>query len=238
MVDGVPTRRDRVRAQTVQEIKQTARSILVDQGAEAVSLRAIAREMGMTAPALYRYFDSHQELLRHVVADILSELSDQLEAVIAASHGVKDKLLAASWEFRRWAFAHPSEFAMVFATPFPDLDSGAPDVTDEQGRRFCAVFLTLYAQLWNERPYPVPEPDEIDPALRGQLEEFGRAIGDPLPVGGLLVFLRSWARLYGTVTLEVFGHLKFALSDTRPMFELMLKDVAAQIGLTTPVHSE
>src|SRR6266705_2277028 len=69
-----PSRRDRVRAATSQEIVQTARRLLVEQGIAAVSLRAIAREMGMTAPALYRYYDSHEELLRHVVADIFNEL--------------------------------------------------------------------------------------------------------------------------------------------------------------------
>ncbi|HUD76992.1 MAG TPA: helix-turn-helix domain-containing protein, partial [Streptosporangiaceae bacterium] len=62
-----PSRRDRLRAATIEEIIATARRLLVQSGPEAVSLRAIAREMGMTAPALYRYFDSHQELLRHVV---------------------------------------------------------------------------------------------------------------------------------------------------------------------------
>ena len=65
-------RRDRVRAETTGEIKQTARQILVEQGPEAVTLRAIAREMGMTAPALYRYFGSHEDLIRHVVGDIFT----------------------------------------------------------------------------------------------------------------------------------------------------------------------
>ena len=62
-----PSRRDRLRAATSEEIIQTARRLLVQSGPEAVTLRAIAREMGMTAPGLYRYFDSHEELLRHVL---------------------------------------------------------------------------------------------------------------------------------------------------------------------------
>src|SRR3974390_1590856 len=68
------TRRDRMRAATVDEIIQTARRLLVESGPEAMSLRAIAREMGMTAPGLYRYFASHEELLRHVCASIFTEL--------------------------------------------------------------------------------------------------------------------------------------------------------------------
>src|SRR6201997_413486 len=78
----VPSRRDRVRAATSQEIVQTARRLLVEQGVAAVSLRAIAREMGMTAPALYRYYESHEELLRHVVADIFTDLATHVKAAI------------------------------------------------------------------------------------------------------------------------------------------------------------
>src|ERR1700720_1935995 len=93
------SRRDRVRAETTAEIKQTARKILVEQGPEAVTLRAIAREMGMTAPALYRYFDSHEDLLTHVVADIFTELADEvhdaIEAAAAGGGDMTQKLVAA-----------------------------------------------------------------------------------------------------------------------------------------------
>ena len=75
------SRRDRARAETVREIKQTARRVLVDQGVDGLALRAVAREMGMTAPGLYRYFDSREDLVEHVVADLYDELTDVLEAV-------------------------------------------------------------------------------------------------------------------------------------------------------------
>src|ERR1035438_434375 len=83
----VATRRDRVRAATSLEIIQTARRLLVEQGSAAISLRAIAREMGMTAPALYRYFGSHEELIENVIADVFTELSNHLQAQIAAVPG-------------------------------------------------------------------------------------------------------------------------------------------------------
>src|SRR5580692_9833998 len=79
------SRRDRVRAATTQEILQTARGLLVEEGPEAISLRAIAREMGMTAPALYRYFGSHEDLLRSVVGNIFTEIADHVRAAIHAA---------------------------------------------------------------------------------------------------------------------------------------------------------
>src|SRR3954467_10049127 len=73
------SRRDRVRADTVREIKQTARRVLVERGEEGLALRAVARAMGMTAPGLYRYFDSREDLVEHVVADLYDGLLLHLE---------------------------------------------------------------------------------------------------------------------------------------------------------------
>jgi AcrR family transcriptional regulator len=79
---AAPTRRDRLRAATTEEITATARRLLVEQGPDAMSLRAIAREMGMTAPGLYRYYDSREELLRNVIASIFRELSADVRLAI------------------------------------------------------------------------------------------------------------------------------------------------------------
>ena len=128
-----PSRRDRVRAATTQEIIQTARKLLVQDGPEAVSLRAIAREMGMTAPALYRYFGSHEELLRHVVADIFTELATHVRTAVhvAADASNSDlpeaevmvvKMIAGCREFRAWTLAHVPEFSMIFGSPLPGMD--------------------------------------------------------------------------------------------------------------------
>ena len=119
-----PRRRDRVRAATTAEIKQTARRILVAEGPDAVSLRAIAREMGMTAPALYRYFGSHEELIKHVIADIFTELTSGIRGAIASADAesggdMTAKVLAACWEFRRWSLSHPREFELMLAEMAP-----------------------------------------------------------------------------------------------------------------------
>ena len=80
-----PSRRDRLRAATIDEIIQTARQLLVKDGPEAVSLRAIAREMGMTAPGLYRYFGSYEELHRYLCASIFTELGADIHRAIEAA---------------------------------------------------------------------------------------------------------------------------------------------------------
>jgi AcrR family transcriptional regulator len=240
-----PSRRDRVRAATVQEIKDTARRLLIQQGQDAATLRAIAGEMGMTAPALYRYFGSREELIKHVIADIFSELADDLRAAIQAAGAAAEgeghipeltaKMAGACHEFRRWALAHKEEYSLLFGTPLPGVDE-RDEIIDECGRKFGRTFFTLFFELWQRNRFPVLARQEIDPGLREQLELYRDRIGaglseTVLPVGAMLTFLRCWTKLYGAVTLEVFHHLRFALDDPAPMFDYTLAEMATELGL-------
>jgi AcrR family transcriptional regulator len=230
------SRRERVRAATAREIKDTARRFLVEQGPDAVTLRAIAREMGMTAPALYRYFGSHEELLRHVIGDIFVEIAGDIETAIQQVHadGMGAKFIAAARAFRRWSLDHPREFALVFGSPLPGIDLNHPDIADECGQRFMGVFLGLYLELWQKKPFPVPAPEDIDPSLLAQLESFRDSTGAPLPAGAILSFAYCWVRLYGMVSMEVYGHLSWVLDDAEPLFDMMLQEILPVLGLHGP----
>ena len=234
-----PSRRDRVRAATVEEIKSTARRLLVADGPDAVSLRAIGREMGMTAPAIYRYFGSREDLVKHLCADIFTELADDIHAAIVAAGeatggDMTAKMIAACREFRRWALAHRPEFGLVFGTPLPGLEAVRDDVIDKGGERFGNEFLTLFYELWSRHPFPVPADDEIEPGLVAQLTRYRDSLGVDLPTGAMLTFLRCWVRLYGMVSLELFGHLHFALDDPAALFEYTLAELAGLLGLQLP----
>ena len=243
------TRRSRQRAATSQEIKDVARRLLVEQGTAALSLRAIARAMGVTAPALYRYFDGHEALVDALAADFYNELCDQMEAAEAqvgsevpdemrAEPGtvVAHQLMAATIAFRTWSVTHPAEFSLIFGTPIPGVD-----LYDENsaacvaGQRFGLVFAALFIQLWAVRPFAVPDLSELDPRLAPQLEEYRERVGVDLPLPVVYVFLSCWARIYGLVTMEVFGHLTFALSDAEPAFMTELFQIGRLMGLADVV---
>ncbi|SEF86455.1 regulatory protein, tetR family [Thermomonospora echinospora] len=233
----VETRRDRLRAVTAQEIVRTARRLLVERGQDAVTLRAIAREMGMTAPALYRYFDSRGELFAHVIGDLFNDLTDAVRDAIGAvpPGDLSGRFLAAARAFRGWALAHEREYALLFGNPFPGLDITPGDPDDFAavcGRRFGQTFMALFLELWHRSPFPVRADEEIDPGLRRQLERYGTWLETSLPPGAVLTFVQCWTRLQGGVSLEVLGHLGFALDDAAPLFELMLEDLGAQLGLS------
>lgn len=235
-----PSRRDRVRAATIEEIKQTARRILVAEGPDAASLRAIAREMGMTAPALYRYFGNHEDLIRHVVADIFDEIADDIRAAIeaaaqASGGDMTQKLIAACREFRRWSLTHRPEFSLLFGSPVPALEAMHDDVCARGAMKFAGTFFALFAELWQHHPFAVPADAEIEPGLLAQVVEYRDGLGAAnMPAGAVLTFLRCWVRLYGMVSLEVFGHLHFALTDAAPLFEYTLAELGELIGLEYP----
>jgi AcrR family transcriptional regulator len=242
------SRRDRMRAATVQEIKQTARRALIEQGSGGLSLRGVAREMGLTAPALYRYFPSREDLLEHLIADIYREVCDEMERAADAlpADDVTDRLLTVSRTFRKWALAHPPEFALLFGSPIEGFDRPrelrrddcAPVEAEkvgpahQAGQRFGAIFAGLVGALYQAHPFPIPSDDELDPALREQLTAWYDRLPTPLPLGLMQIFLSCWIRLYGTVCMEVFGHLKFAVDDAEPIFEAELRSLAELLGTT------
>jgi AcrR family transcriptional regulator len=227
-----PSRRERLRDTTLTEIKDTARAHVVRDGAAALSLRAVARDLGMSAPAIYRYFDSREALIVALIADIYDELTEESEAARDAlpPEDIAGRLMAVSRTFRSWSMAHPAEFGLVFGSPLPDFAAVPDGPTDEAGSRFGAVFAGLFFQLWAARPFPVGE--VTDPGLLAELEAYSEALGGQLPPAALKVFLQCWVRLYGQVALEVFGHLSFAVQDVQPLFEDMLVDVAGWLGIT------
>jgi AcrR family transcriptional regulator len=243
-----------MRTATMEEITATARRLLVEQGPDAASLRAIAREMGMTAPGLYRYYGSRDELLRHVIASIFRELSGDIRraidreslgaAAVAVVSGkaspeqvrqhLTGKLVAACREFRRWGLAHKEEFALLFGVPLPGFNDGRFDIAQECAMEFAGTFYALFMDLWNGSRFPVPGPGEMDTRLLTQFGRLRATLRTDVPDGVLLVFLRCWVLLYGAVAMEAFGHLGFALEDPAPMFEYTLGDLARLVGLDYP----
>lgn len=227
-----PSRRARVRAQTTAEIKAMARRHLVEHGVGGVQLRAIARDLGMTAPALYRYFDSHEALLTALVIDLYDEVADVVEAAADPSVGEPwQRLGDAARAFRQWSVTHPREFILLFGSPIPGVgvEPDSPDKASAQ--RFGQAFGRLFVEMWEARPFPTLP---VDASLEGPLRAYAEHVGVDLPVEALAVFVSSWIRLYGAVTMEVFGHISFVLADAEPMFERELVALARDLGAFDP----
>lgn len=236
------TRRERSRDDTQQEIRRVARELLISQGREAVSLRAIAREMGITAPAIYRYHASLEDLLAQLCQDICTDLAAEMATGLAAipEQDTPAQVFAVCRGFRSWALRHPQEFSLVFASP-PGSGAPAHDLDDPFGR----IFLTVAGRVLATRQLAMPADEDVPVELREDLAQFRVTLFHTLaeagldlpehvfPLGAAYTMLRFWVRLYGQVALEVFGRFPFAVSAPEPLFESMLAELAEEVGLTS-----
>ncbi|WP_020390105.1 WHG domain-containing protein [Kribbella catacumbae] len=232
------TRRDRQRAATVAEIKAAARKLLLEGGASAVGLRAVARELGLSAPALYRYFGSHEDLISALIADLYDELTDTL---IALRDGDPEadlggKLFLIAGGLRDWALAHPAEFGLLFGAPVPNPLAGDHDLTPghQAAMRFGAVFKDLVAQVYRQQPFPHPSDEALGAELVAQLQQKSEFF-DGMPAGAVYLSLTYWTRLYGLICMEVFGQLHWALEDAGAYFQAQLFEIGEALGLDCPL---
>jgi AcrR family transcriptional regulator len=235
------SRRDRQRAATVAEIKAAARKLLVNGGESAAGLRAVARELGLTAPALYRYFGSHEDLITAVIVDLFDELTAHLIELRDAcpAEDLGGQLFAIAGGLRDWALAHPAEFGLLFGAPAPNpLDPGHEFTENNQAAmRFGAVFVELVTKVWHQQPFESAPEELLGPELIGQLEQKVEFFGG-MPPGAVYLALTYWTRLYGLICMEVFGQMHWALDDAGAYFAAQLREIGEGLGLDCPPADE
>jgi AcrR family transcriptional regulator len=231
---AAPTRRERLRNETLADIKRAARRQLVQGGAHACSLRAIARDLGMSPPGIYRYFPSLDALIGAVCDDLYDELATAIDraGLRATAEAPLDRIAAMARGFREWSLGHPAEFALMFGNPVPAVAEyeQAHRSREDAGARFGGPFLAVMTELWRHRPLPTPPADELRERLGHALEPYQQIFGEDLPIEVVYIFLTGWTRLYGLVALEVFGHLRWAVTDVEPLFETELATFMRQLG--------
>lgn len=231
------TRRERQREATFDEIVSVSRQLLAE-GAE-LSLRAVAARMGLTAPALYRYVASYQELV-DLVAFEIDKAATSTFAAAADELGEDDhagRLVASVTEFRMWALANPREFGLVFANPVADTACVRREMLTLSSSGH--LFTGQMRELWEHSHHPVPALDELPPAVReAVLDPLIPAKVDDLAVedrGLAWLYMQGWTVLYGVVALEVFGHMDPRVIESGDMFVEAVRSFAPKIGLADEV---
>jgi len=234
MTTTTSSRRERLRAETVTEIKDAARRLLVAGGPTAISLRAIARDLGMTAPALYRYFTSLDALILAIVTDLFEDLRAAV-ADAGTDHGDEPPLARVGHmarAFRRWSLDRPAEFALMFGSPVPGVTplAGQRGPLNDAGARFGETFFTVLGEHYARHPFGGEAPDLPEPALRELFKPYLETFGDRFPLPVIYLFVAAWTRLYGIVAMEVFGHLRWAMTDVEPLFEVELARTVSRLA--------
>ncbi|WP_460698918.1 TetR/AcrR family transcriptional regulator [Nocardia thraciensis] len=227
------TPRARARARTMDDIVRIGREHLAVHGAAALSLRAVARDLGVVSSAVYRYVRSRDELLTLLVVDGYTELADAVDAELAAApDDPARRLRVVGRAVRNWALAEPARYGLLFGTPVPGYEAPA-EQTVAPGTRVIGALLAVLESAYRADLLTAPDPlPSVSDAMAADLVrirgEFGLRLPDWVLVRGIAV----WTGLFGAVSFDVFdmyGPRTFA--DRAEVFEHQLDSLCAMVGL-------
>ncbi|SCG66162.1 TetR/AcrR family transcriptional regulator [Micromonospora coxensis] len=225
---SAPSIRARVRAEMIDEIKAVARRHLATDGAN-LSLRAVARDMGMVSSALYRYFPSRDDLLTALILEAYDALGDAVEAADTAvdRRDLRGRWHAACRAARAWALAHPAEYALIYGSPVPGY--AAPDDTVMPAQRPPTTLVGILADGFADGRLTVA--DDLPEPVRADLAEIAAGLFPGLPEALLARGMAGWTQLFGLISFELFGRLNRAVPHRDEYFDHQTALMADLIGL-------
>ncbi len=232
----VPTRRERTRAATVEEIKATARQLMREQSTTDVRFTDIARVMGMTPPALYRYFADRDELLTALIADAYTELG---RAVATAREGrehddVAGRWLAAATAYRDWARSEPQQFALILGLPVPGYVAPEDGPTHEAARDAMAQLADLFVRAAGLGRLGQPLLPEVSPEMAACAHEKHPELDGIVPPESFQAMIHAWATLHGITSLDAYGHFDWMGDEAREaLFASTIRMAAMAAGIPT-----
>ena len=215
------TARERVHAELTREITEIARRQLATEGATGLSLRAVAREMGMVSSAIYRYFPSRDDLLTTLIIDGYNAVGAAVEKAEAACppEDYAGRWLAACRAVRNWALAHPHEYALVYGSPVPGYQ--APERTIGPASRPAVVVGKIIGDAYRagataELPGPLaPVPASFTPDAARLRDAILEGVPDHIAAAALI----AWSGLFGLVSFELFGQFENVVTDRAAFFD-------------------
>ncbi len=232
------TARQRAREQITTELLAAARRQLAADGAAGLSLRSVARELGMVSSAVYRYFESRDALLTRLIVDAYDALGAAAEAAAEAPHGTAeaadlDRWVATARAIRGWALDHPHEYGLLYGSPVPGY--AAPDTTTASGTRPSLALVGIVARAAAAGRLAPPSPADAPPlpaALVAELEGLTGQIGaDAVPPEVAVALIGAWTQLFGLVSFELFGQTRNMVADDAALFDAAVTRQALAIGL-------
>jgi AcrR family transcriptional regulator len=234
-VNASRTARERVRAELIREITEIARRQLATEGAAGLSLRAVAKEMGMVSSAIYRYFPSKDDLLTTLIIDGYNAVGVAVEKAEAAcpAGDYAGRWLAVCRAVRTWALAHPHEYALVYGSPVPGYQ--APEQTIVAASRSAVVFGKIIGDAYRagttaDLPGPlVPLPASFAPDAARLRDAILEGVPDHVAAAALI----AWSGLFGLVSFELFGQFENVVTDRAAFFDHAAACLGRLTGLPT-----
>ncbi|MBK3562168.1 TetR/AcrR family transcriptional regulator [Streptomyces sp. MBT62] len=228
---ALPSLRERRRAAATQEIVDAAERHLTEHGPAALSLRAVARSLGMTVQALYHYFPNRDALITVLVTKAYDDLADAVQTAAETPADDPDlpRLVRAAEGYRRWGIAHPEHFQLLYGTPLRDYAAPADGPTTQATRRMSMIFERELFEEFTPEQLAAADIQALSPELRGYLEQLPHYGQGHLPPPATALLMSAWGHLHGLVALEVFGHTAFLGGHQAELFRMSMRNLLADI---------
>jgi AcrR family transcriptional regulator len=227
------SRREKQREATLTEIKDVARRQMAEAGAAALSLRAIAREMGLSAPALYRYYDSRDALVTELIIDAYNALAGAMMTADAAQKqtAYASRLRAVGEAYHRWAVAHPEDYKLIYGTPIPGYHAPRVRTVEPAGNVQQAIGIVLAEAAWADR---ITFPDlytQLPPGLEVHINNLLPVLPDNVPPQAVIGAIVIWYRWHGLVWGEIAGHFPPGLADSGELFDMEMTELVDRLAV-------
>ncbi|MFJ3440778.1 TetR/AcrR family transcriptional regulator [Streptomyces sp. NPDC086081] len=228
--------RQRRRAVATQEIVDAAEGHLAENGLHALSLRAVARGLGMTVQALYHYFPNRDALVTVLVAKAYEELADAVTAAVGAAAGEPAELrfLAATDGYRRWAVTHPERFQLLYGAPLRRYAAPAEGPTTRAMRRMGEAFQRELFDGFTTAQLAAADTRTLSPALQAHLATQFPHGRQTLPAPAAALLMSAWGHMHGMVVLEAFGHTSFIGEHQAEIYRMAMRDLWADVHRRIP----
>ncbi|GAB4545218.1 MAG: TetR/AcrR family transcriptional regulator [Anaerolineae bacterium] len=214
-------------------IKAIARAQMAENGTAALSLRAIAAQMGMSAPSLYNYYPDRDALITALIVDAFNALADALIAARdrhADAHAV-DKLIAVLMAYRGWAVDNPTEFQLIYGTPIPHYHAPREVTVPVVVRGFAVIIGLVEELLHSDRFTPCPPYDVIPETTRASLEAMIARDGYHVTPMAVYLGIVGWTQLHGLIALEAYHHLQPVVGDTQAHYQAQMLNMLRSFGI-------
>jgi len=224
------------REETATAIKAIARQQLADNGTNGISLRGIARELGMTAPAIYNYFPKLDDLITALLVDAFTSHADAVDAAIAEHDTPVAALKAAFHAYRNWAISYPSDFDLIYGNPIPGYEAPGkitvPLAARPQESFSRCIVAAQSAGLLSIPPEYQQVPDSIEAHIGTWLYERAPEIREiPNHMQILYMMIVGFSRIQGVIMLEIHGHIDSTIGDVDIFFSREVENYLQHIGL-------
>jgi AcrR family transcriptional regulator len=220
-----------LRHETAETIKRVAREQMQQHGTNGLSLRAIARQMDITAPAIYNYFASLDDLITALIVDAFEGLALATHTATRSEASFGARIMAFVRAYRQWALDNPTQFQLIYGTPIPNY-KGPVEIIAPRALKPFVPLMQIYAEaFYADALRPHESYGQPSPAVADYAQTWMNTRDLDLPMPSLMPLMAGWTRLHGCVMLELTHHIQPAVGDSNAYFEDDMRSYVLSLGL-------